>query len=170
MNFKNKFKNIEGKTWFFIIIVVSYFALFFLDCDLFYSSINFFFTILIKIIPVLILVFVLMVLTNYFVTSKIVLKYMNKKGITKWFFVIIAGILSAGPIYMWYPLLADLKNKGLSYGLMACFLYNRAIKIPLLPLMIFYFSLKYVVVLSLVMIFMSVFQGIVINRFMKING
>ena len=68
---------------------------------------------------------------------------------------------------MWYPLLADLKSKGLNSGLIACFLYNRAIKIPFLPLMIFYFSLKYVLILTVVMVFMSVIQALIINKFMK---
>jgi len=64
---------------------------------------------------------------------------LREKGIKKWIFVIIGGVLSTGAIYMWYPFLADLKDKGLNYGLISCFLYNRAIKIPLLPLMVFYF-------------------------------
>jgi len=76
-------------------------------------------------------------------------------------------VLSTGPIYMWYPLLADLKNKGLSYGLIACFLYNRGIKITLLPIAIFYFGWKYVLVLSLAMIFVSIIQGILLNKLIK---
>ena len=84
-------------------------------------------------------------------------------------FVIIGGILSSGPIYMWYPLLADLKHKGLSYGLIACFLYNRAIKIPLLPLAIIYFSWRYLFILTFVMIFMSILQGLIINKLMEVK-
>ena len=68
---------------------------------------------------------------------------------------------------MWYPLLADLRNKGLSYGLIACFLYNRAIKIPLIPLAIIYFSWQYIVILLVVMIFASIIQGILLNKLME---
>ncbi len=68
---------------------------------------------------------------------------------------------------MWYPLLADLKNKGLSYGFIACFLYNRAIKIPLIPLAIAYFSWQYILILSFTMIIMSVVQGILIDKLIK---
>jgi len=84
-------------------------------------------------------------------------------------FVIIGGMLSTGPIYMWYPLLADLRNRGLNYGLIACFLYNRAIKIPLLPIAIFYFGWKYIIILSFVMIFISIIQGILINKLLNVE-
>ncbi len=62
-----------------------------------------------------------MVIANYFITPKFVFKYFDKKGANKWLFAIIGGILSEGPIYVWYPLLADLKEKGFGYGFVACF-------------------------------------------------
>ncbi len=167
MNIKNKLKQISGSWYFLIIILLIYFGLFIFRQDLFSSGINFFYKILLKIIPVFILVFVLMSLTNYFVTPKFVAKHLAEKGIRKWFYVIVGGILSTGPIYMWYPLLAELQKKGLSYGLIACFLYNRAIKIPLLPLMMFYFNWNYVLVLFLVMVCVSIFQGVLINKLME---
>jgi uncharacterized membrane protein YraQ (UPF0718 family) len=78
--------------------------------------------------------------------------------------VIVAGIVSSGPLYVWYPLLAELRDKGVGYGYLAAFLYNRAIKVPLLPVAIFYFGLKYIVVLTTLMIVFSIIQGIFINR------
>ena len=86
----------------------------------------------------------------------------------KWFLTIVLGIISTGPIYMWYPLLADLKEKGMSYGLIACFLYNRAIKIPLLPVMMLYFNLKYIFLLFLLMVIVSVIQGIFVDKIMEV--
>ncbi len=166
MKFRDKIQ--IGNAWkFLIIVLIIYSVLFFMDFELFELSLIFFFGILKKIIPIFALVFVLMSITNYFVTPQFVLKHMKGRGIKKWVFVVVGGILSTGAVYMWYPLLADLKDKGLSLGLIATFLYNRAIKIPLLPLMIFYFSLKYVLVLTLIMIFISVIQGITINKLME---
>ena len=162
-------KRIDNKWVFLILVVIVYSILFFINQSVFELSLNYFSNLLIKIIPIFILVFILMSFMNYFFTSEFVLKHLRKKGIKKWAFVIISGILSTGAIYMWYPLLADLKNKGLSYGLIACFLYNRAIKISLLPLMVFYFSLKYVVVLGIVMVFISVVQGVLINKLMEVK-
>jgi uncharacterized membrane protein YraQ (UPF0718 family) len=110
-----------------------------------------------------------MFLTNLLIKKETIIKYLKKGKIKKWIFVIIGGILSSGPIYMWYPLLADLKEKGLDSGLIACFLYNRAIKIPILPVFLLYFPLKFVLILSMLMIIMSVFQGIIINKFMEVK-
>jgi len=169
MNIRNKLKQISGSWHFLIIILLVYLGLYIFRKDIFSSSIIFFYNILLKIIPIFILVFVLMSLTNYFITPKFVMKHLGEKGVKKWFFIIVGGILSTGPIYMWYPLLADLKNKGLSYGLIACFLYNRAIKIPLLPIAIFYFGWEYILVLSFVMIFISMVQGILINKLMEVK-
>jgi hypothetical protein len=158
------------KPWYFLIIVlVAYAILFFYSQTNFYSALSFFGNIVLKIIPIIILVFVLMIFSNYFITPEFVLKHIKERGIRKWFYVIIGGILSSGPIYMWYPLLADLKHKGLNYGLIACFLYNRAIKIPLLPLAVLYFGWKYVIVLSFVMVAMSVIQGVLIDRVMEVK-
>ena len=162
-----KIKKISGKWCFLIFVILIYLFLLLFKLNSFISASLFFLNILKKIIPVLIAVFVLMSLTNYFFTPKIISKYFKKKGIKKWLFIIIGGILSTGAIYVWYPLLAELKDKGLSYGLIACFLYNRAIKIPMVPLMIFYFSLKYVLILCFILILASVVQGMIINQIIK---
>lgn len=162
-------KKIENKYVFLILVGMVYSILFIVSPIVFESSLNYFLNLLVKIIPIFFLVFVLMSMMNYFFTPKFVSKHLMEKGIKKWIFVIIGGFLSTGAIYMWYPLLADLKSKGLNYGLISCFLYNRAIKIPLLPLMVFYFSLKYVIVLGIVMVFVSVVQGIIINKLMEVK-
>jgi len=171
MDVKNqhKPKQISVSWYFLIIVILAYASLFSFKKSLFFSSLNFFSDIILKIIPVFILVFVVMTLTNYFITPKFVMKHLGNKGYKKWFFVIIGGILSSGPIYIWYPLLADLKTKGFSYGLIACFLYNRAIKIPLLPIAIFYFGIKYILVLTFVMVFVSVFQGILLDKLLEVK-
>ena len=169
MSIKNKLKQISGSWYFLIVMLILYLIIFFIKRNLFFLSMIFFYNILLKVIPIFILVFVLMSLTNYFVTPKFVMKHLGEKGVKKWLLIIIGGILSTGPIYMWYPLLANLKNKGLSYGLISCFLYNRSIKIHLLPIAIFYFSWKYILILSIVMVFASIFQGIIINKLMEIK-
>ena len=170
MKFKDKLKQLSGSWYFLATIIIIYFLLSIFNQKIYSDSLSFFNQIIWKVIPIFILVFVLMSLSNYFITPKFVIKHLKEKGIRKWFYVIVGGILSSGPIYMWYPLLADLKNRGLSYGLIACFLYNRAIKIPLLPLAIIYFSWQYILVLTLVMIGVSVIQGILINKFMEVKN
>ena len=164
MNIKNNLKQISESWYFLMAIILTYILFFIFSPETFFTSLNFFSKIILKIIPIFVFVFILMTLSNYLITPKFILKHLKKKGIKKWFFVIIGGILSSGPIYMWYPLLADLKDKGLNYGLIACFLYNRAIKIPILPIALLYFSWRYILILSLVMILASIVQGIIINN------
>jgi len=169
MKFKEKLKQLP-KSWYFVLmIILVYLMISICSPETYSASLNFFNQIILKVIPTFILVFVLMTFSNYFINAKFVMKHLGDKGLKKWFFVIMGGILSSGPIYMWYPLLADLKNRGLSYGLIACFLYNRAIKIPLIPLAIIYFSWKYILILLIVMIFASIIQGILLNKIMEIK-
>jgi len=162
-----QFKKISVAWFFFIFMVIFYLLLFFINSNLFISSLIFFLQILIKIIPIFLLVWFLMVIANYFITPKFVFKYFDKKSANKWFFAIIGGILSEGPVYIWYPLLADLKKKGLDYGFVACFLYNRAIKLPILPAAIYYFGWKYILILAIIMVMASISQGIIINKIIK---
>ena len=169
MNLKNKLKQIPGSWYFLLVIILIYLLLFIFQQNIFFLSLDFFSKILLKIIPIFLLVFVLMAITNYYITPEFIIKHFKEKGIKKWFFIVIFGILSSGPIYMWYPFLADLKDKGLNYGLIACFLYNRAIKIPLLPFIILYFGIKYVLIISILLIIMSIIQGIIINKLMEVE-
>jgi len=163
-------KKLHGSWYFLIVMILVYALLFFFRSDWFHTSLTFFFNILLKIIPIFALIFVLMAISNYFISPKFIVKHLQGKGVKKWVYVILGGILSSGPIYMWYPLLSNLKKKGLRDGLIACFLYNRAIKIPLLPIAIFYFGLKYIVILTVVMILISVVQGILINKIMEVKN
>jgi len=121
-----------------------------------------------NLIPVFVLVFVVMVLSRMFFDSEKVLKTVGERcGIRGWILSVAGGILSAGPVYMWYPLLIDLKEKGMKTSLVATFLYNRAVKIPLLPLMIFYFGLPFTVVLTCYIIVFSIINGILVERLLS---
>lgn len=160
-------KRISGAWFFFLFMIIVYLLLFFINPGLCISSLTFFSRILIKIIPIFFFVWVLMVIVNYFITPKFVFQYFDKRGVNKWFFAVIGGILSEGPIYMWYPLLSDLRKKGFDYGFVACFLYNRAIKLPVLPAAIYYFGWKYIIILTVTMAVASISQGIIINKLIK---
>jgi uncharacterized membrane protein YraQ (UPF0718 family) len=49
-------------------------------------------------------------------------------------------------------------------SLITTFLYNRAIKIPLIPMMIYYFGWAFAVILSITMVSFSILNGIVVER------
>ncbi len=123
---------------------------------------------LIQIFPSLLLIILLMGIMNYFVNPKTVSKYVGKgSGIKGWFLAIFAGILSHGPVYAWYPFLRDLRNQGMKSGLIAAFLYNRAIKIPLLPLMVYYFGTRFVLIFTCYIVVASIVQGWIIQMIEK---
>jgi uncharacterized membrane protein YraQ (UPF0718 family) len=119
---------------------------------------------LIKIIPVFLIVILVMAVIQYFLTPKTISKYVGQgSGIKGWILAIGTGILSHGPIYAWYPALKELRQHGMRSGLVAVFLYNRAIKIPLLPVMVYYFGIQFVVILLVWMILASVVEGKIIE-------
>ena len=158
-------EKIGGSGIFLLLVSIIYLGIFIVDFNLFKKSFFAFWTLFLKILPILGLVFGLVFVSNLLLEPKIITKYLGQEAKTKgWLVVIIGGILSSGPIYMWYPLLADLKEKGMREAFLVVFLYNRAIKIPLLPLMIYYFKTPLVVVLTFYMILFSIINGIVVER------
>ncbi len=164
MNFKKLKQELTFARLLFLSMLLVYLALALVDFNIFYKVLLFFWKILVKIVPILVLIFILMLLVNYFVSPKTIIKHFHKGRAWKgWLIMVLGGILSAGAIYMWYPLLADLKKKGVKQGFIATFLYNRAIKIPLMPLFLIYFDLKMLVILTCVMIVFSIFEGLLIN-------
>jgi uncharacterized membrane protein YraQ (UPF0718 family) len=154
--------------YFLLIVVIFYVLVGVFRAELVLPSLEFSLNIAKSILPVFILVFVFMAGINYFVSPKAVARHLGKEsGIRRWIFAVAGGILSTGPIYMWYPMLRDFKDKGVNYGFVATFLYNRAIKLPLLPVIIFYFGLEFTVVLTVLMVIFSIIQGVLIEKILE---
>ena len=105
-------------------------------------------------------VFVLLVLLNLFLKPTHINRFLGKgAGIKGYLFAAVAGIISMGPVFAWYPLLAELREKGATYALIAVFLGNRAVKPFLLPVMISYFGWEYALILTLLTILSSFVLG-----------
>ena len=156
-----------GSNWFFLIsILFLYLLTLFFNKDLFIKSILYTKNVLIEVIPILIIVFVLTFLANIWLTNKKINKLLTQKiGFLQYTTAVILGILSSGPIYMWYPLLSELKEKGLKNSLIAVFLYNRAVKIPLMPMIIYYFGLPFLLITTFFMIIFSLINGYFVAKF-----
>lgn len=156
---------ISGGTKFLILVIVLYLITSIFNGDLCKSALIDFVNLLKSVIPIIIVVFVLMFFSNLLLDTKRISKYLgSKSGISGFVLSVVFGILSAGPIYMWYPLLADLKEKGMKNSLIATFLYNRAIKIPLLPITIYYFGVKLTIIITIYMIIFSVINGVLVEK------
>ena len=92
-------------------------------------------------LPSLGLVFFFMAALNLFLRLPDLENLMHKGSpLVRMVFAAGAGILSTGPIYAWYPLLKELREKGAAQGLLAVFLVNRAVKPFLLPIMVAMFG------------------------------
>lgn len=164
-NSKNK---ISAGIKFLIVVLVLYLFIFLFNFPLAKNAFTKTLLMFVKIIPLLVFVFSVMSILNLFFTEERVKKHMGEdSGIGGWLYAVVSGILIAGPPYVLYPFLKTLKDRGMKDALIAVFLFNRNIKIPFLPVMVFYFSFAYTLVLSVYIIIFSIFNGMLVGFFMK---
>jgi uncharacterized membrane protein YraQ (UPF0718 family) len=124
------------------------------------SSVGVFFRVLLP----LCMVFLLMIGLNIFLKPPHFAKFLGKGATIKGKLLsAVAGIISAGPIYAWYPMLKDLREKGAEHSLIAVFLVNRAVKPFLLPVMISFFGWTYVLALTLLIVAGSLCVGFLVG-------
>ncbi|WP_456433865.1 permease [Nitratifractor sp.] len=92
-------------------------------------------------------------------------KRMERHGAKKRrLFALVAGVLSHGPMYAWYPLIGDLRRHGVGDGEIATFFFARAVKVPIFPLMVHYFGWPFSVFLTLYILVGAWIQGILVDR------
>lgn len=148
-----------GKGWLFLLAVLALYgvtAIF--DQQSMWAAWSSFQSLAAQVLPVLLLVYLLIFVFHLFAEPKWLGRYVGKEsGLKGWLIAVGAGILSLGPIYPWYAFLGELREKGMRPSLVAAFLYARAIKIPLLPLLVHYFGMAYAVTL---VFYLLVFAGL----------
>ena len=158
----------------FIIVVICYVILFFYNAPLALDSLQKSGKVLAKILPVFAFVILFTATINYFLRPKQIVKYLGKEsGLKGWLWSLAGGVFSHGPIYAWFPMLEDLRKQGVRDALIVVFIYARAIKLPILPIMIDYFGWRFTVVLSVYILIGSVIQGrlleVLENKISNIN-
>jgi uncharacterized membrane protein YraQ (UPF0718 family) len=128
------------------------------------AGLGIFWSIVLSILPVMVLVFAMMFAVNLFMRPERVARYLGSgSGPRGWLFAIAGGIISTGPAYMWYRMLADLRERGMKDSLVAAFIYSRAVKIPLIPVMVYYFGWAFTATLTIYMIVFSVINGFIVG-------
>ena len=158
----------RGGNIFLLIVMCLYALAFMVNAELALNALAFSTNLFHQLLPVLLLVFVLIFVSNLLVKPDWIRANMGRdSGLRGWSLAIVGGILSVGPIYAWYALLRDLRTKGMRTALIAVFLYNRGIKLPLLPLMIHYFGLAYTLVLATYMTLFSLLNGILVEKIVE---
>lgn len=99
-------------------------------------------------------VLIMMTLINRFLDPATVARFLgNKTGIKGVLLSALAGVLSMGPIYAWYPLFKSLKEKGASSFIIANFIGCRSVKPVLLPVLLAYFGWQFSTIFVLINLF-----------------
>lgn len=161
-------KMTRGGIIFQFVVTCLYVLAFLIDAEHALNALDFSTKLLYQLLPVLLLVFLLIFVSNFLVKADWVRTNVGRgSGLRGWIVAAVGGILSVGPIYAWYALLRDLKTKGMRTALIAVFLYNRGIKLPLLPLMIHYFGVTYTLILAIYMTFFSLLSGILVEKMVE---
>lgn len=165
---KMSWKDISGEWKFFMGSVVFVLVLSVFSMETFGVMWQKYVHFLITILPTLGLVFLIMALFNYFFSFKKVKdQLLTTDQIKKYVAATMFGIISAGPIYMWFPFLDDLRDKGADNAFVTTFLYNRAVKIPLMPVLLVYFSIEFVIILTILTMIFGVINGMIVNALTK---
>jgi uncharacterized membrane protein YraQ (UPF0718 family) len=165
---KRKKKQLFNRIYFLLGSIVLVVTFFLLNPENTLKALKYSARIFLGIIPVLILVIILMAFVNFFMTRERITRYIGKSsGLRGYIIAAFSGVISHGPIFAWYPLIGELVDEGMNIELAAIFLYTRAIKLPLLPILIYYFGLKFVVVWFLWLIIGSFLLGKSLKFIMK---
>ena len=155
----------RGK-YFFLAVTFCYGVLFFVNNETALSALIKSSVVLLKILPIIAVVILFTALLNYYLQPRQVARHLGREsGARAWLWALAAGVISHGPMYAWYPLLEDLRSHGMRDGLIVVFFYSRAIKIPLLPMMIDYFGWSFTLVLSFYILAGALIQGWLLEFF-----
>jgi len=165
---KSFFGKLSGRMKFLLLTLGAYGATALVEPGVTLNALRYFAVMLSKVIPILLLVFVILFLTNVFLNPERIRKHLGiDSGVRGWFYAIIGGIVISGPPYVLYPMLGELKKHGARNALLATMLYNRNVKIYFLPAIIYYFGIRYAVVLSVYIILFSLLNGKCLEMLVK---
>lgn len=158
-------KKINGGTTFFLIVVMLYLIAFLIEKDYTSSAFMGFLNTMKGILPLIIGVFFVMFLVNIFLDPKKINKHLgHDSGIKGWIYTIIAGVLIPAPPYVVFPLLGDLKKKGMKDALIVSFLYNRNLQITFLPVMAYYFGIPFTIIICAHIFIFAIISGLIIEK------
>jgi len=149
-----------------VIVICCYVVVFFTNNSVAIEALQKSGQVLAKILPIFGFVILFTATINYFLRPKQIAKHLGKdSGIKGWLWSLAGGVISHGPIYAWFPLLEDLRGQGTRDALIVVFIYARAIKVPILPIMIDYFGWTFTLVLSAYILIGSLLQGWLLELF-----
>ncbi len=165
---KNKKKRLSNSNRFLLLVTGIYIGIAFFEPELIKNALWRTGEVLVKILPVLVLVFVVIYIINRYLNTQKIRKHLGEhSGWRGWVYAVIVGVLLAGPPYVLYPIFGDLQDKGMKNSLIAVIFYNRNVKLQFLPALIYYFGLSFSIILSVYMILFSLLNGVLVGALVK---
>jgi len=165
---KNMKKKNSNSKWIFLgSVIFIYLITIFINSDNTLKALVYSWKLLLTVLPILLVVLVFMFFFNLINEEKFKAFIEKSPKHMQYLVMSVFGTLSHGPIYAWYPLMKDLRLKGVTNGSIASFLYARGIKITLLPMLVIYFGLKFAIVLTILLFIFSYMQGILVDLLMQ---
>lgn len=126
--------------------------------------------VLITIAPFLAIVLILMIIIDYFLPpEKFIKNFGVDSGVKGFIMAMFLGLIIEGETILLYPMLRTLMKEDVRPGIIATFLYAKAISLPAIPVLVLYFGIEYTLILTGVMIIASVVIGILIEIPMQLS-
>ena len=158
-------KKISGGIKFFLGMALIYLVMWFYKPEFMIPVLSDFGRSFVRIIPMLGVVYFIMFLINFFVSSENIQKHLGKEsGIRGWAYSILAGIFIPSPPYVVFPLLGEFQKRGMRNSLIVLFLYSRNLQITFLPVMIFYFGFAFSITIYIYAFIFAIVSGLVIGK------
>lgn len=162
------YKKIKDKIWanwlFFILVAFWFLISSVFQPDTFLDILRLFISTIYHILPILWIIYLIIFLFGLVWSNKKFSHFLEHWNYGKKLLLsVLVGIISSWPIYLRYGFLKKLHSAGLSLGHITAFSYARAIKIPLFPMMIVYFGLKFTLIFSGVLFVLSFVQAFIID-------
>ncbi|MDX2504474.1 MAG: permease [Gammaproteobacteria bacterium] len=155
--------------YFFLLVLIGYVLLYSVYPDKTLTALAKSLSTMLHLLPVFLVVIALMALFSALMSAKRIAKLLGRQSSIKgWAIAVVGGILSHGSSFIWYQMLANLREQNVRDGLLVTFLYARAIKLPWLPLMVSYFGYAFTILLVIYIISGALVQGMIIER-MSLN-
>ncbi len=164
---KNPEKKFKGLPFLFAVFIL-YAVLYFFEPERITVCVRQWGKNLLLLLPVFaFVIFLTALIVYYFPKQKIAKMLKGKSRIKSYNISLLAGIISHGPIFAWYPLLQELQQSGWSKGGLVTFIYGKSVKLTLLPLMIGFFGLGYTLIFSLYISAGALVQGFLFDQIDK---
>jgi len=119
----------------------------------------------VKLVPLFVFVYIIIFFINLYLKPESIQRHLSQEaGMKGWIYALLASIFLTVPPYIAFPMLSELKKHGMSHALIAVFMNNRHVQPALLAAMVYYFGLKFTVVISIYILIFAIITGIIIGK------